>query len=62
MKERGELKPENAAEYRAALEKIRGIAARSAAATQPGARDLHRIAQWVLNQWAGNNAALLADA
>lgn len=59
MKERGELKPEKAADYRAALEKIREIAARSTAASDSGTRELHRIAQWVLKQWAGANAELL---
>ena len=62
MKARGELKPERTADYRAALEKIRGIAARHRTATNPAKRELHRIAQWVLDQWTGKNAELLAAA
>jgi hypothetical protein len=60
MKERGELKPERAADLHAALEKIRGIAERHRATTNPGTRQMHRIAQWVLDQWTGKNAELLA--
>jgi hypothetical protein len=59
MKERGELKPEKAADLRAALEKIRGISERHRASTNPGTRQMHRIARWVLNQWTGKNAELL---
>ena len=62
MKERGELKPEKVAEYRSTLEKIRGIATRSASATHTGGRELHRVAQWVLGRWSGANAGLLAEA
>ncbi len=61
MKERGELKPERAADYRLTLEKIRGISERHRASTNVGARELHRIAQWVLDQWKGKSAELLAE-
>ena len=61
MKERGDLKPERAADLHAALEKIRGISERHRAGTNPGTRELHRIAQWVLDRWAGKNAELLAE-
>jgi hypothetical protein len=59
MKERGELKPERAADLRAALDKIRGISERYGAGTNPGMLELHRIARWVLVQWTGKNAELL---
>ena len=62
LKERRELKPERAADLRTALEKIRGISERHRAATNSGTRELHRTAQWVLDQWTGNNAGLLAAA
>jgi hypothetical protein len=62
LKERGELTPAKAADYRAALERLRQIAARHRDANSPGARELRRIAQWVSDQWQGTNAALLAEA
>jgi hypothetical protein len=60
MKQGGELKPEKAADYRATLERIRAIAGRHRTGKNPGARELHRIAQWVLDQWTGKNAELLS--
>ena len=61
MKERGELKPERAADLRAALERIRGISERHRDSTNAGTRQMQQIAQWVLDQWAGKNAELLAE-
>ena len=61
MNERGELKPERAADLRAALERIRGISERHRDSTNAGTRQMHQIAQWVLDQWAGKNAELLAE-
>ena len=60
MKRRGELKTEKVADYKAAHDHLRQIAERHRAATNTGRKELHRIAQWVLDQWAGNNAELLA--
>jgi hypothetical protein len=62
MKERGELSAAKIADYRAVLNRIREIAARHRGATNPGARELHRIASWVAGQWAGTNAVLLAES
>ena len=62
MQERGELNAARIADYRAALARIREILARHRTATNPGARELGRIAGWVDRQWTGPNAALLAAA
>lgn len=62
IKQRGELTAARAAEYRAALDRVRGIAARYKGAPAPGVRDLHRIAAWVAAQWEGDAAALLAPS
>ena len=62
MKERAELKPGKVADFRAALDRIREIASRHRSASNPGARELHRIASWVGGQWTGRNAELLAGA
>lgn len=59
MKERGKLTPDRRAGYRAALEQVRGIGRRHAGATGGGARELHRIADWILAQWQGDAARLL---
>jgi hypothetical protein len=61
MKERGELKPERAADLRASLEKIRGISERHRNSTNAGTSQMHRIARWVLDQWTGKNAELLTE-
>jgi hypothetical protein len=60
MKERGELKPEKVAEYRVALEEMKRLGDRHAQARNPGSRELHRIAAWVVAQWNGANAELLS--
>jgi hypothetical protein len=61
-KERGELKVGEVKEYRKALDRVRAIADRHAGARGAGARELQRIAVWVLQEWAGENAALLSSA
>jgi hypothetical protein len=38
---------------------LRQIAARQARSRNPGARELRQVAEWVLKQWTGPNAALL---
>jgi hypothetical protein len=53
------LKAGEVKEYRAALDRVRALADRHAGARGEGARELHRIAAWILNQWAGPNADLL---
>jgi hypothetical protein len=60
--ERGTLTPEKQASYRAAVERLRSIAERHRDAQSSGERELRRIAQWVVDQWAGENAKLLAPA
>jgi hypothetical protein len=59
MQERGELTPARRTELRAALGQVREIEKRHADATDPGARELCRIARWVLGQWEGPDAAQL---
>jgi hypothetical protein len=61
MKRRGELSPERIAAWRTALAEIRQIAARHESGQSAGERELHRIAQWVLNRWTGPDAALLGS-
>ena len=60
MKERGPLKPAQAADYRDALERISQIAARHRSANNAGEQELYRIARWVLDQWTDQNRKLLA--
>ncbi len=58
--EQGRLQPEQQAAYRASLEEVRRITERYRGATNGGACELHRIASWLVRQWEGENAALLA--
>lgn len=62
MKARGQLTPEKAAEYRQLLKSVREIAARYSDATPPTAQQMRHIAQWLLDQWRGDNATLLDPA
>ena len=55
----GRTKPPLLAEYRATLEQLRQMSARHIDSSHPARRDLHRIAQWLLDQWAGPNLDLL---
>jgi hypothetical protein len=58
--ERGALKPEDARAYRDAVERLRQIASRHSIAAHPNRKELHRIAAWLVAQWAaGDNARLL---
>jgi len=59
MKQRGELTPARLRAYRQALAGVRDIAARQREATGTVAREMRRIAAWVLAQWEGENASLL---
>ncbi|WP_435020831.1 hypothetical protein TA3x_002045 [Tundrisphaera sp. TA3] len=61
MKGRGELTREKRAEYRAALDRLRGIEARHREPRPDGERELHRIAGWVLGRWGDQERTLLAD-
>ena len=62
QKERGELKPEQAEEVRAALGRVRAVADRHAGSDRAGGREMHRIAAWVLERWSGANAELLRNS
>lgn len=59
MKERGALKEPQVAGYRAALERVRRMEERHRDASNAGAKELHRVAKWVLDQWSGPNAKML---
>lgn len=59
-KENGQLKPEKAAEYRKAVEAVRAVAERCEGRPQ-AVGELGRIARWLADQWAGENAALLEN-
>ena len=41
------------------LTRVRAIAERNRKATSGGAKDLHRIAQWLADQWTPENEKLL---
>jgi hypothetical protein len=58
-KKQGQLKPEHAAAYRAALDRVRDMASRYGKASNPAMKEIQRICQWVLEQWTGPNAELL---
>ncbi len=62
MKAQGTLTPQKQAEYRAALVKIQVMEKRHREEKSEGGRQLHRIAQWVLGEWKGQNEALLKQA
>ena len=61
MKGRGELTPKKRADYRAALERVRGIEQRHREPTSHGEIELHRIAGWVIDRWEGEAGRLLDD-
>jgi hypothetical protein len=54
----GRLPAEKRAEYRAALDRVRGIADRYNGADGPTA-ELHRVAGWVAGRWDGEAGRLL---
>jgi hypothetical protein len=60
MSRRGELTPEKRAEYRRALDRVREIERRHRGPNSEGEKELHRIARWVLDRWAGEDGKLLA--
>jgi hypothetical protein len=61
MQDRGELTPKKKAEYRAALDRLRGIEARYREPRSDGEKELHRIAVWVLDRWADRDRRLLEE-
>jgi hypothetical protein len=59
---RGDLKPAQLAQYRLTLRKVREIADRYREAAQPNAKELSRLAAWVVGLWEKpDNALLLAE-
>jgi hypothetical protein len=62
MTDQGALTPAKKAEYRAALDRLRGIEARHREPKSDGEKELRRIARWVLDEWEGGNGRLLAPA
>ena len=62
MRRAGRLEPAKAAEYRAALERVRAIESRHRDAASAGLAELHRVAAWLLRQWEGEEDALVPDA
>jgi hypothetical protein len=58
--ERGKLDARKRAVLRDQLSRVRAIAARYRDARQGSAKELHRIAQWLADQWTPENAALLS--
>ncbi|MDR3617723.1 MAG: hypothetical protein P4L85_00090 [Paludisphaera borealis] len=59
MAAQGELTNATRAEIRAALDRVRAIAARNQKPTTDGERELRRIAIWVLDRWGENDRKLL---
>jgi hypothetical protein len=59
MAARGELTSARRAELRAVLGRLEAIAFRHQNSNSEGGRKLHRIAVWVLDQWATRDRALL---
>ena len=57
--EHGRLDTAKRALLREQLARVRAIAVRHREASSGGAQELHRIAQWLADQWAGENTALL---
>lgn len=56
--ERGRLDAKKRALLRAQLDEVHAIAARHKDAVTQGAKDLHRIAQWLADQWAPDHSVL----
>jgi hypothetical protein len=59
MKDRGELTPRERADYQAALERVRVIEQRHREPTSYGEIELHRVAEWVVDQWRGEDRPIL---
>ena len=58
MRDRGDLTPAKRLEYRKVLDQIREIEQRHRGQKVNGERDLHRIAQWVVDRWEGERDLL----
>jgi hypothetical protein len=58
MEKQGTLTPQKRAEYRAGLERLRGIAGRHREPRSNGERDLGRVAGWVVDRWRGEDGLL----
>jgi hypothetical protein len=56
---RGKLDAQKRALLREQLARVRTTAARYRDAAQPGARELHRITQWLADRWTRDDAAML---
>lgn len=59
--EHGRLEAKKRALLREQLTHVRAIALRHRDATSGGAKELHRIAQWLADQWTSKNARMLAS-
>ena len=57
--ERGKLDPNKRTLLREQLARVRAIAGRHRDATSGGAKELHRIAQWLADQWTAKDLVLL---
>ena len=57
--ERGKLDPNKHTLLREQLARVRAIAGRHRDATSGGAKELHRIAQWLADQWTAKDLVLL---
>ncbi len=55
----GQLTAEQKTLYRTQLDTARDIASRYKTPTSPGATEMKRIAQWLVDQWSGDAASLL---
>jgi hypothetical protein len=59
MSRRGELTPEERAEYRRALDQVREIEERHREPRSDGEKELHRVARWVIDRWGQEDRKLL---
>jgi hypothetical protein len=62
LKNAGQLDAKRRTELRSAVERLRAIADRHREASSVGAKELQRIAAWVVSLWSGKNASLLDDS
>src|SRR4029077_2846962 len=59
MKAQGNLTPQKIADYRNALDRLRAIERRRGEPKSDGEKELHRIADWVLDRWSKEDRSLL---
>jgi hypothetical protein len=59
MKAQGKLTPQNSADYRTALDRLRSIERRNREPKSDGEKELRRIAGWVLDRWGEEDRRLL---